>query len=84
MSQRMSCLAVAALVFFPALHFTAPAHACQTQPHSASLCAIVPPSADVRDKPNGRIAYAASGKVLVAGQSPGWTMGARQCALRGI
>ena len=69
MSQRMSCLAVAALVLLPALHFPAPAHACQTRPHPASLCAIVPPSADVRDKPNGRVAYGASGKVLVAGHS---------------
>lgn len=70
MSPRMSCLAMAALALLPALHFAAPAaRACQTQPHPASLCAIIPASAEVREKPNGRVAYAASGKVLVAGHS---------------
>ena len=38
-------------------------------PVPASLCTIVPLSADVRNTPDGRVAYNVSGKVLVAGRS---------------
>jgi hypothetical protein len=68
MRTRKLCLA-AALVILAAWHSIAPAQACKARSHSASLCTIVSASVDVRDAPNGRVAYAASGKVLVAGYS---------------
>lgn len=68
MSLRTLCLA-AALVILAALHSTAPAQACKALSHSASLCTVVPLSVDVRDEPNGRVEYTATGKVLVAGYS---------------
>jgi len=68
MSKRTLCLA-AALVILAAWHVTAPALACKARPHSTSLCTVVSASADVRDEPNGRVEYAATGKVLVAGYS---------------
>ena len=67
MSKKTLCLAAALAVLF-ALRFTAPAQACKAL-HSASLCAIVPPATYVRDAPNGRFTYSASGKVLVARRS---------------
>ncbi len=66
MSERVFCLA-AALVMLAASGL--PAQACKARPRSVSLCTVVPLSADVRDAPDGRVAYSASGKVLVAGRS---------------
>jgi hypothetical protein len=68
MSGRALCLATA-LVIMAILRLTVPAQACKGLPDSASLCTVVPLSADVRDKPNGRVEYGASGKVLVTGRS---------------
>ena len=68
MRTRKLCLA-AALVIPAAWHSIAPAQACGARPRSASLCTVVSASVDVRDAPNGRVEYAASGKVLVAGYS---------------
>jgi hypothetical protein len=67
MSKKTLFLAVPLAVLF-AWCFTAPAQACEAL-HSASLCAIVPPATYVRDAPNGRFTYSASGKVLIAGRS---------------
>jgi hypothetical protein len=66
MSERLFCLA-AVLVMITVSGL--PAQACKAQSRSASLCTIVPLSADVRNTPDGRVAYNVSGKVLVAGHS---------------
>ncbi|SFK87317.1 hypothetical protein SAMN05444581_13513 [Methylocapsa palsarum] len=68
MSKSPLCLATAFAVMAP-LHLSTPARACKARPHSSVLCTIVPASAEVRDAPNGRVAYEASGNVRVAGQS---------------
>jgi hypothetical protein len=68
MSKRNLCLA-AAVVILAAWHVTAPAQACKAPPHPASLCTVVSATADVRDEPDGRIEYTATGKVSVAGYS---------------
>jgi hypothetical protein len=67
MSKKTLFLAVSLAVLF-AWRFTAPAQACEAL-HSASLCAIVPSATYVRDAPNGRFTYSASGKVLIAGRT---------------
>ena len=59
----------ALLIILAACHATAPAQACGTPSLSAKLCTVVSALADVRDKPDGRVEYAASGKVMVAGYS---------------
>jgi hypothetical protein len=59
----------AVLAVLAAWHSIAPAQACGARSHSVSLCTVVSASVDVRDKPDGRVEYAASGKVLVAGYS---------------
>jgi hypothetical protein len=46
-----------------------PAQACESRPHTASLCTVVPPTADVRNVPNGRVRSGATGIVRVSGQS---------------
>jgi hypothetical protein len=56
-------------VLAAALQSISAAAACESLPYSASLCSIVPLLADVRDAPNGRVTYGASGKVLVAERS---------------
>ena len=68
MSIKKLFLAVA-LAVLSALHFTAPAQACEALHHSATLCDIVPSATYVRDTPNGRSTYSASGKVAIAGRS---------------
>jgi len=68
MSKRRLCLA-AAPVILAAWHGTAPAQACGSQQHKASLCTVSSAAADVRDEPDGRVEYVASGKVRVAGYS---------------
>ncbi|HUI20794.1 MAG TPA: SH3 domain-containing protein [Methylocella sp.] len=68
MSKSMFCLA-AALVSLAAPGLVAPAKACEALPQSASLCTIVSASADVRDQPDGRVEYVATGKVEVTGRS---------------
>ena len=66
MSERLFCLAsVLVMITVSGL----PAQACKAQSRSASLCTIVPLSANVRNTPDGRVAYNVSGKVLVAGHS---------------
>jgi hypothetical protein len=65
MSTRTLCLA-AALVIMAALGL--PAQACKTRP-TASLCTVVPQTADVRDAPHGRVTSDAAGIVRVGGQS---------------
>ncbi len=66
MSERLFCLAaVLVMVTVSGL----PAQACKAQSRSSSLCTIVPLSANVRNTPDGRVAYNVSGKVLVAGHS---------------
>lgn len=66
--SRRPCLAVA-LVILAALHFAVPAQACKSRPQPASLCTILPQSADVRSEPDGRVTSGATGIVRVAGQS---------------
>jgi hypothetical protein len=68
MRKSTLCLA-AVLVTMAALRLTAPAQACKALSNSASLCTVVPLLADVRDEPNGRVQYGATGKVLVIGRS---------------
>ncbi len=68
MTKGKVCLA-AALVVPAAFQSTAPAQACKSLPHPATLCAVVPASADVVGDRNGRVEYTVTGKVLVAGQS---------------
>jgi len=68
MSKNASCLA-AALVIVAAPGLTTPAKACNATPRSASLCTVVPQSAQIRDKPDGHVEYIASGKVVAAGRS---------------
>jgi hypothetical protein len=46
-----------------------PVQACKSRPHTASLCTVVPPTADVRNVPNGRVRSGATGIVRVSGQS---------------
>ncbi len=65
MSKRTLCLA-AALVLLAA---SAPAEACKSRPAKASLCTIVPLTANVRDEPNGRVTSDATGVVRVGQQS---------------
>lgn len=65
MNKSILCLGAVLAVS----RFIGPAGACEGQPHAAELCAVAPLSADVRDAPNGRVAYGASGKVRVAGRS---------------
>jgi hypothetical protein len=71
--MRMRTSWLAALAAAPALLAlwlsAAPVHACGARPHSGSLCSAVSDTVEVRDAPGGRVAYAASGKVLVAGYS---------------
>jgi hypothetical protein len=68
MNKTTLCLA-AALVIMAALCSTARAQACEAQSDSSSLCTVIPLSADVRNKPNGRVEYGVTGKVLVTGRS---------------
>jgi hypothetical protein len=81
MNKRTLCLA-AALAGMTASQPSAPAHACKMFSERASLCDIVPASADVRDAPDGRIAYTASGRIRTAGRSKDglWVRVAMPCS----
>ncbi|HTV34159.1 MAG TPA: hypothetical protein VME69_13860 [Methylocella sp.] len=68
MSANTSRLA-AALLLGTELLSNSPAFACGARPHAASLCALASDSVEIRGAPNGRVEYAASGKVLVSGHS---------------
>jgi hypothetical protein len=46
-----------------------PVQACKSWPHTASLCTVVPLTAEVRNVPNGRVSSSATGIVRVSGQS---------------
>ena len=66
MSKSARYLAAALMMVF-ALPLPSPAQACKSLPEPARLCTVIPASAEVRDRPNGRVTYSASGKVWLAG-----------------
>src|ERR1019366_3025744 len=66
--ERMSKRTLFAAAFITAA-LGLPAQACESRPHTASLCTVVPPTADVRNVPNGRVRSGATGIVRVSGQS---------------